>query len=105
MTQLIELTNQIAECLNSAGLSKYADELQALCATAVNPGVTNDERIEALNQIESRCHIRWFGDLYVQNLSLQEWWGQLERLGKSARKYKKFLAVSPKRPVNEVISS
>jgi hypothetical protein len=94
MTRLIELTEQIAGHLSSAGFSKHADELLELYRTAVNEKISNNERIEALNQIEMRCHIRWLGDLYVPQLSLQDWWGRLEKLNKAARKYKKSLAAS-----------
>jgi hypothetical protein len=38
-----------------------------------------------LIQIEMCCHNRWLGDLYLPDIALQEWWHQLEELGKSVK--------------------
>ncbi|MDR3158828.1 MAG: hypothetical protein LBU11_07420 [Zoogloeaceae bacterium] len=57
-----------------------------LCNAAMDRELSNTTRENALRQIETRCHVKWLGDLYLPELSLQEWWGQLEELRKSARK-------------------
>jgi hypothetical protein len=94
MNELYELGKQVAHSLNDAGFSNQADEILILCNRAVNQDALNAEREAALIQIEMRCHARWLGDLYLPDTALQEWWRQLEKLSKSARKQRKFLQAS-----------
>jgi hypothetical protein len=88
MSRLYELGKQVAHSLISAGFSDHADEILHLCNMAIDQELPNMTRENALHQIEMRCHAKWLGDLYLPELSLQEWWGQLEKLSKSAREQK-----------------
>jgi hypothetical protein len=74
--------------LIGAGFSDHANEILHLCNMAIDQELTNITRENALLQIEMRCHTKWLGDLYLPELSLQEWWRQLEKLNKSAREQK-----------------
>lgn len=57
-----------------------------LCGVEDNQELPDFARNDALNQIKDRCHIRSLGDLYLPELSLQKWWGQLEKLHSAACK-------------------
>lgn len=43
-------------------------------------------RAQAARAIEQRCQPRWLGDLYIPGVSLQGWWGLLERASQFARR-------------------
>lgn len=55
------------------------------------------ERAIAAQAIVDRCNARWLGDLYLDNLSLQDWWGLLDRAADFAKKAARFPRSAPKR--------
>jgi hypothetical protein len=102
MSRLYELGEQVAHSLIGAGFLSHAHEILHLCNEAINQELPNVTRENALLQIEARCHTRWLGDLYLPELSMQEWCGQLERLSKSVRKQKKMLKNVPSHNETEI---
>ena len=86
MTSFSELVTGIVSDLQQCGFTKDANELQHLANLALNQSVLADVRKDALKQIEMRCHVKWLGDFYLAHLSQKDWWGKLEKLGKSAKK-------------------
>lgn len=86
MTTFTELITIIASDLYQAGFTKDADELKQLASSALDQTLSADYRKDALAQIETRCHVKWLGDFYLPQLSQKNWWGRLEKLGKSAKK-------------------
>jgi hypothetical protein len=82
---------QVIHSLNGAGFASLADALSRLCDVARDRELPGAARENALLEIEARCHVRWLGDLSLPQVSLREWWRQLEALGKSARKRRKCL--------------
>ena len=91
MTTFSELINNIVSDLHRAGFIKDADELQHLANLALDQNLLANTRRDALGQIEMRCHVKWLGDFYLPHLSQKSWWGQLEKLGKSTKKYMKSI--------------
>jgi len=91
MTTFSELINSIISDLHQGGFIKDADELQHLANLALDQTLLADTRSDALNQIEMRCHVKWLGDFYLPHLSQKDWWGRLEKLGKSTKKYVQFI--------------
>jgi len=87
MTTFSVLVNSIASDLHQGGFFKDADELQRLANLALDQTLLENTRREALKQLEMRCHVKWLGDFYLPHLSQKDWWGKLEKLGKSAKKY------------------
>jgi len=87
MTTFSELITSTVSDLHQGGFIKDADELQHLANLALDRTLRVDTRMEVLNQIEMRCHVKWLGDLYLSHLSQKDWWGKLEKLRRSAKKY------------------
>jgi hypothetical protein len=87
MTTFSELITRIASDLHQGGFIKDADELQHFANVAADVTLLADIRKEAFKQIEMRCHVKWLGDFYIPHLSQKNWWGSLEKLGKSAKSH------------------
>jgi len=82
-----ELITGIVSDLHQGGFIKDADELQHLANLALDQTLLADTRKDALKQIEMRCHVKWLGDFYLPHLSQKDWWGRLEKLGRSTKKH------------------
>ncbi|WP_208281766.1 hypothetical protein [Massilia oculi] len=87
MTTFSELTNSIISELYQGGFTRDADELQHLANLAIDQTLSASIRKDALKQIEMRCHVKWFGDFYLPQLSQKDWWGRLEKLSRSTKKH------------------
>jgi hypothetical protein len=87
MTPFSELITSIISDLHRGGFIRDADELQCLANLALEHTLFVDNRKYALKQIEMRCHVKWLGDFYLPHLSQKDWWGRLEKLGRSTKKY------------------
>lgn len=87
MTDFSALINNIVSDMHQGGFNKDADELQHLASLTLDQTLPAETRKDALNQIELRCHVRWFGDFYLPHLAQKDWWGKLEKLGKATKKY------------------
>jgi hypothetical protein len=87
MTTFSELITSIVSDLQQGGFIKDADELQALANLALDQTLSADIRKDAFKKIEMRCHVKWLGDFYLPHLSQKDWWGKLEKLGRSTKKH------------------
>ena len=87
MTTFSELITSIVADLHQGGFVKDADELQHLANLVLDQTLLADIRKDALKQIEMRCHVKWFGDLYLPHLLQKDWWERLEKLGRSTKKH------------------
>lgn len=87
MKTFLELIASIVSDLYRGGFIKDGDELQRLANSAIDQNLLVDMRKDVLKQIKSRCHVKWLGDFYLPHLSQKEWWGKLEKLGRSSEKY------------------
>jgi len=87
MTTLFKLISSTTADLHQSGFVKEANELQHLANLALDKTLSEDIRKDALKKIEMRCHVKWLGDFYLSHLSQNDWWGKLEKLSRSAKKY------------------
>lgn len=87
MTIYSELVTSIVSDLHHGGFVKDADELQRLASLALDQNLLENVRIDALKQIEMRCHVKWLGDFYLPHLSQNDWWGRLEKLDRLTKKH------------------
>lgn len=86
MTTFSESIDSTISELQQGGFIKEADELRHLADLALDQSQSVNTRKEALRQIEMRCHVKWLGDFYLPHLSQKDWWGKLEKLGRSTKK-------------------
>jgi len=86
MTTFSELITSIISDLHQGGFIKDADDLQHLANLALDQTMLADTRKDAFKKIGMRCHVKWLGDLYLPHLSQKDWWGKLEKLGRSTKK-------------------
>ena len=91
MTNFSELIANVVSDLYQGGFIKDGDDLQHFANLALDQTLLSDTRSESLKQIEMRCHMKWLGDFHLTHLSQKDWWGKLEKLGKSAKKYKQSI--------------
>jgi hypothetical protein len=87
MTTFSGFITSIVSDLHQAGFIKDADELQHLANLALDKTLLGDTRKDAFKQIEMRCHVKWLGDFYLPHLSQEDWWGNLEKLRRSAKNH------------------
>lgn len=91
MTKFAEQSHLVANDLEAGGFIAEASEIRTLSDTAADDSRATPERIDALDQICRRCHVKWLGDIYLAHQSQPDWWSRLERLSKAARKFEQSL--------------
>ncbi|MEC5408444.1 hypothetical protein VOM14_23110 [Paraburkholderia sp. MPAMCS5] len=91
MTTLAEQSELIARDLEAGGFASEATEIRNLLETARDESQSTTMRVKALEQIHMRCHVKWFGDLYIPQLTQKEWWCRLEALSRATQKMQKSL--------------
>ncbi len=77
-----ELIREMAEDLNENGLSQYANSLLTSSNQLDNP----DMVVDTLSSIEGSCHIKAYGDLFLETLPGYEWPNKVSKLGNMCRK-------------------
>ena len=75
---------EVVDRLIAHGLRQAAEDFAVQISKLASADAT--ERSTAAEAIIYRCHVRWLGDLYLEALSLQEWWGLLDRAADHAKK-------------------
>jgi hypothetical protein len=88
LAHLSKTVKIVAELLRANGDESMADELSRLCDIAVDEKAEFNDRREAINQIVFYCHIKCLGDMYIRDISWQEWFKVIDRLQKAAQKCK-----------------
>jgi hypothetical protein len=84
MTNEDDPLHEVIEILQQHGFSEEANDLALQVSKLTSPNLADRE--EAGRAISDRCQPRWLGDLYLEGLSLQQWWGLLERSARLARR-------------------
>ena len=84
MTSQDDPLQEVIEALRQHGFPQEADDLAVQAAKLASPDPT--DRAQAGHAISDRCQPRWLGDLYLEGLSLQQWWGLLERCARFVRR-------------------
>jgi len=69
MKNFLDSITKIINDLNQAGFNKDANDLQELATLALDENLSRDIRKDALEQTDSRCHVKWLGDYYLPHLS------------------------------------
>ena len=80
-----EQGGKIVDMLHRNGHDSAAVDLNYKLQDLLN----SDEirKIEISNDIGNRCNVRWLGDLFIADMTINEWWGDLEKLKKLASKF------------------
>ena len=80
--QVITLAREVVVALGQHGHNLAATDLNNL----INNLLSGNAQVqhEVLQNIRERCDVRWLGDLYMQGMTLKEWWGILEQLKTAA---------------------
>ena len=47
-----------------------------------------NNQIDALNEIEGLCHVKAFGDLYLESFDGWDWPSKVSKLGQACKKYR-----------------
>jgi hypothetical protein len=89
---------EVIEALSAHKFVEAARDFESQVAKLADPDAAT--RAEAVRAIGDRCQPRWLGDLYVEGLSLQNWWGLLEEASRFAKETaaKNNKAPTPKGP-------
>ncbi len=77
------VASEVIEALRSHG---FNDEAEALEQQVSNLSSSNEqERLKARNTIVSMAHPRWLGDLYLDRVTLKDWWSMLEAMAQRVK--------------------
>jgi hypothetical protein len=84
MTTPEDPLQEVIDRLLAHGFSQAAQDFQRHVAKLASS--SSDERSAAADAIEQRSNPRWLGDLYLEGMTLQDWWGLLEKAAKAAKR-------------------
>ena len=73
------LVNQASSHLRNNNYYQLADELDKYLE-----GAERGEK-ESVDEIIKRCHIKWMGDIFIEELEFDDWIQLLEKVKKSAQ--------------------
>lgn len=75
------IAEEIIEVLESSGHVDEGSELRQLIKRLESSSGEGRQKIS--EDIKSRCHPKWLGDLAIKGKSWGEWWGLLSQLARS----------------------
>ena len=78
LSELKTHVSEVAKHLRSNNFAPLADELDKYLRE-VEHG-----KIESVNEITKRCHIKWMGDIPIKELGFNEWIQLLGKVKKAA---------------------
>ncbi|MDO6745687.1 hypothetical protein [Gilvimarinus sp. 1_MG-2023] len=85
MDSIKNLASEIEQNLRHNNFNDYADGIHL----SIMKLDRKETILEGLSEIESACHIKAYGDLYLETLSGWEWPNKLSKLGSMCRNKKK----------------
>jgi hypothetical protein len=77
----ITVLNQIIDLLRNNKFFEEADTLDELSSKYCF--ATIEHKKEIAQKIKSMCHVKWLGDIYINDITIKEWYGLLDKLSKS----------------------
>lgn len=83
--QIKSLCQAICDFLRQAGHESDASDLSANVKKLL--AEDSSVRLTVYQNIQNSCHIRAFGDIYIAELELEEWWGMLGQLNQLSKRY------------------
>jgi hypothetical protein len=87
MTEIDGVSKRVVELLELNGHDSVATSLRAELDSLSSTDVTRSA--DAAAKLQQMCNVRWLGDLYVKDMSQQEWWNLLSKLKRYARRHVK----------------
>lgn len=63
----------MCDILSRSGFNKEASEISSMVLMISTLEKNDKNRISAINDLISRCHVKWLGDYYINDLSYKEW--------------------------------
>jgi len=70
---LEETSRSLCDILSRSGFNKEASEISTMIFMISTLDKSDENRLSAINDLISRCHVKWLGDYYICNLSYKEW--------------------------------
>ena len=84
---LLFLKDKICSLLIDSSLHDEADAIDYAVKKIVDP--KEEDKNYFIDDIASRCNIKWLGDYYIKNIDYNSWVSLLGKLKKEVLKYKK----------------
>ena len=70
---LNEYSKKICDLLIRSGYQDEANEIEFFVKIILTKDKGDEERIIAKNKLIPRCHPKWLGDYYINDVSYKEW--------------------------------
>jgi len=70
---LEDISDEICSTLVSSAYFDEANEIKELIINVLKLEKNNPTRVSAIDSLISRCHPKWLGDYYINNVSYKEW--------------------------------
>ena len=70
---LEETSRSLCDILTRSGFNKDASEISAMVFIISKLDKSDKNRLNYINNLISRCHVKWLGDYYISDLSYKEW--------------------------------
>ncbi|AOR64134.1 hypothetical protein [Pectobacterium wasabiae] len=84
---LSDIGKSICDHLASASIDKEVEEIE-MFLKIIDEGNDREEVNLAIDNLLSRCHIRWLGDYYIEGITYQEWNKLISKFRRSLNKLK-----------------
>lgn len=67
-----EISRTVCDILSRSGFKKEASEISSMVLMISTLEKNDKNRLSAINDLISRCHVKWLGDYYISDLSHKE---------------------------------
>lgn len=68
-----EISRTVCDILSRSGFNKDASEISSMVLMISTLEKNDKNRLSAINDLISRCHVKSLGDYYISDLSYKEW--------------------------------
>ncbi|AFI89107.1 hypothetical protein EXT68_19655 [Pectobacterium parmentieri] len=87
---LSDIGKSVCDHLASASIDKEVEEIEKLLKI-IDEGRGREEINLAIDSLLSRCHPRWLGDYYIEDITYQDWTHLISKFHRSLNKLKRKL--------------
>ncbi|KGT94594.1 hypothetical protein NG99_08245 [Erwinia typographi] len=70
---LEQISEKICNMLTASSYFDEANDIKKLMIKVLTLNRNDSDRVNAIDSLISRCHPKWLGDYYINNITYKEW--------------------------------
>ena len=83
--KIVDLKNRVCSLLRESSFDEEATQIDSIIDRIIDPEEINKKKY--IEEIVSRCNIRWLGDYYIKGVTYNSWVKLISNLEIEAKKY------------------